>query len=355
MFDPPEYIAWKPDAAVMEEYARALKDPERAAIVQALATDRLLAMYAGMVRSRLHDITLHRWVKQGVISKAWLGTGEEAVTIGCVHALDRATDIVGPLIRNAGAYHEMGVPLAGMLRAYLATADSPSGGKDFHIGNLNQRVIATPSQLGALVPVFAGIGLYFRQRGERRVALTWVGDGATKTTPSHEGLNLAAVLKLPVIYVFQNNQIALGTRFDQHQNGPFTAWADAYGVLGFSCAGNNILDVYAATKIAADLARDGKGPSIVFAETFRMGGHATHDEQEGRSILPPAQFGYWGKRDPIGMYECYLQSRGISASALEEIESGIIQEMAEAEKDALASREHNMPDPEAALQGVYAD
>jgi TPP-dependent pyruvate/acetoin dehydrogenase alpha subunit len=356
MFDPPEYVDWRPAPEIMEEYVRTLqRDPERAAIVQSVGLEELLAMYAGMVRFRHHDITLHRWVKQGVISKAWLGTGEEAVTIGSVHALNRRADVVGPMIRNAGACHEMGISLADMLRAYLATSDSPGGGKDFHIGNLNLGVIAPVSQLGDVVPVFAGIGLAFRQRGEDRVALTWVGDGATKTTPAHEGLNLAAVLKLPVIYVFQNNQVALGTRFEQHQKGPFTAWANAYGTLGFTCAGNNVLDVYAATKIAADLARRGKGPSIIFAETFRMGGHATHDEQEARSILSPALFDYWGKRDPIGMFETYLQAHGVDVGALDEIENSIVDELKDAEKAALASRDVNMPSPDLALRGVYAD
>jgi len=355
MYDPPEYVGWTPAPEVMQEYERTIKgDPERASIVRELSRDQLLALYAGMVRFRLHDITLRRWVKQGVISKAWLGTGEEAVTIGAVHALDRRTDVIGPMIRNAGACHEMGISVADMLRAYLATADAPGCGKDFHIGDLNRNVIAPTTILGSTVPVFAGLALGFKQRGEPRVALTWVGDGATKTTPAHEGLNFAAVLRLPAIYVIQNNQIALGTRVEQHQKASFETYADAYGMPGFPCAGNNVLDVYATVKIAANLARKGKGPVMVFAETFRMGGHATHDEQEARSILDAAQFDYWGKRDPIGMYEVWLQSSGIENSALEEIETRIISETAEAERDALKSRELRMPSPESALHGVYA-
>ena len=355
LFDPPEYVNWEPDPDVMRDYEETLaRDPERAAIVGSLNKEQLLAMYAGMVRFRLHDITLRRWVKQGVISKAWLGTGEEAVTIGNVHALDRKTDLVGPMIRNAGACHEMGVSLADMLRAYLATADSPSGGKDFHIGNLDLGVIAPASQVASLCPVAAGIGLSFKQRGERRVVLTWIGDGATKTTASHEGMNFAAVLHVPVVYVFQNNQVALGTRLDQHQKGPFTAWAKAYGVSGFPSMGNNVLDVYAATRLAVDQARSGKGPCIVFAETFRMGGHATHDEREAREICSPSQFEYWGKRDPIGTYESYLEKKGIAREALEEIEKGIMEELGRAEEAALISRDTSMPDGEAALRGVYA-
>src|SRR5437016_3088095 len=183
MFDPPEYVGWKPDPEVIEEYIQTLgRDRLRSSIISQLNQDQLLAMYAGLLRFRLHDITLRRWVRQGILSKAWLGTGEEAVTIGNVHALDRTIDKVGPMIRNAGACHEMGIPIADMLREYLATADSPSKGKDLHVGSIVHGVIAPASQVGALTPVFAGMALAFKQRGDRSVALTWIGDGATKTT-----------------------------------------------------------------------------------------------------------------------------------------------------------------------------
>ena len=288
MYDPPEYVNWEPVPAVIEEFEESVnRDSERARIISELNADQLLGLYSGMLRFRLHDIALKRWVKQGVLAKAWLGTGEEAVTIGCVHALDRATDKVGPMIRNAGACHEMGVPIVDMLREYLATADSPSAGKDLHIGSMEHGVIAPASQVAALTPVFAGIALAFKQRSERSIALTWIGDGATKTTAFHEGMNLAAVLHVPAVYVLQNNQIALGTPFKRHQIGPFTSWNKTYGVAGFECDGNNVLDVYAATRQAADLARNGRGPVIIFAETFRMGGHATQDEKEARDICPP--------------------------------------------------------------------
>jgi len=355
MFDPPEYVDWHPAGDLMEEFHTTLqRDSQRNKIISELSCEQLLDLYAGMLRFRLHDITLSRWVRQGIISKAWLGTGEEAVTVGNVHALDRKTDLVGPMIRNAGACHEMGIPVADMLREYLATADSPSKGKCLHVGGLEHGVIAPASQVAALSPVVAGVGLTFKQRGERRVVLTWIGDGATKTTASHEGINLAAVLHLPVIYVLQNNQIALGTRLDQHQAGPFSSWAKAYGAHSFVCQGNNVLDVYAATKQAADLCREGNGPAIVIAETFRMGGHATHDEREARVIFSAELFEYWGRRDPIGMYEMYLQSTGIESKQLEAVEERIIAELAEAEKQALASRETEMPKPESVLDNVYA-
>src|SRR3977135_2716814 len=164
LFDPPEYLAWKPEPAILQEYQDTIhRNSARSKIISNLSSTQLLDLYAGMLRFRLHDITLRRWVKQGILSKAWLGTGEEAVTIGNVHALDRAIDKVGPMIRNAGACHEMGITVADMLRQYLATADSPSQGKDLHIGSLAHGVIAPASQVGALTPVFAGVALAMKQ------------------------------------------------------------------------------------------------------------------------------------------------------------------------------------------------
>jgi TPP-dependent pyruvate/acetoin dehydrogenase alpha subunit len=125
-------------------------------------------------------------------------------------------------------------------------------------------------------------------------------------------------------------------------------------VKSFTCHGNNVLDVFAATRLAADLCREGNGPAMVIPETFRMGGHATHDEREARAIFSPELFDHWGKRDPIGMYECYLQTRGISQGDLQSVEQNVIAELAQAEKDALRSRDTRMPRPEAALEDVCA-
>src|SRR2546422_274594 len=134
-FDPPEYVSWKPDPALVRAYRVTLEaDPERAAVVSALSPDAKLALYAGLLRARLHDIQLQRWVRTGVISKAWLGTGEEGTTVGPVHALERGSDVVAPMIRNAAACCELGMPIADMLRAYLATDDSPSRRRDLHVG-----------------------------------------------------------------------------------------------------------------------------------------------------------------------------------------------------------------------------
>lgn len=357
-YDPPEYHDWTADPALLREYrARIDADPARKAAIRALDQDALLGMYTGLLRNRLHDIALKRWVKNGVISKAWLGVGEEASTIGPVHALRRSGrdhDVVGPMIRNAGACHEMGMPVAEIFRTYLGTADGPSGGRDLHVGDLAHGVLPPISNIGDLPPVIGGVALSFLQRGEDRVAMTWIGDGSTKHAGVHEALNFAGVRKLPAIYIIQNNQVALGTRVAIHSAGAFDDWPAMYGLLGGTFDGNHVLDAYAAARVAADHARSGDGASLLIAETFRMGGHATHDEREARILFPNEMFASWGKRDPIGMYEAWLEGEGVARDVLEGIEAEVIAEVDAAAEEALKSREGAMPVGETAELGVYA-
>jgi len=355
-FDPPEYIDWKADPALVKRFRETITaDPERARSVADLSRDAKLDLYRGLLRARLHDIQLKRWVRTGVLSKAWLGTGEEATTVGPVHALERSMDIVAPMIRNAAACCEMGMSIADMLRAYLATADSPSRGRDLHVGSFPHGVLQPISHVGDMVPVITGIALTFKMRKEPRVALTWVGDGSTKTAAAHEGTNFAAVQRVPAIFIIENNQVALGTRLDQHHLPPdFSDWPASYGIWGATFDGNNVLDAYAATRVAAARCRAGQGPALLIAETFRMGGHATHDEREARETFPPDLFTTWGKRDPIGLYEEYLKEEGVTATALADVEAQITEQVEQAAVDALTSRD-KMPEGATALGGVYAN
>ena len=353
-FDPPEYQNWAPDPELVDAFAaRLAADPARQARVDALSRTDLLDLYRNLLLTRLQDIGLKRWVKQGVISKAWLGVGEEATTVGAVAALDPAVDVVSPMIRNAGACHMMGMPIEATFRGYLATEDSPNGGRDLHIGDPAKGVIQPISHMGTSVCIVAGAALAFKQRGERRVALTWVGDGATKTAACHEGLVLARELSAPAIFVIQNNQVALGTRIEQHGAGKLEGWPDAYDMHALTADGNNVLDVYAATALARDRCVDGGGPVMILADTFRMGGHATHDEREAREAFPPEWFERWGKRDPVGLFEAYLRGRTVAASELEEVEREATAAVEAAADLARASRDR-APDPRHALYQGYS-
>lgn len=337
-FDPPEYQSWEADPDLVRAFVESVASvPAKADIIASMEGETHLRLYRSLLVARLHDTSLKRWVRQGVLSKAWLGTGEEAVTVGSVAVLDPAHDVITPMIRNAGACWMMGMPLADLFRAYLATADSPNGGRDLHVGDLSKGVVQPVSHMGTNVPVMAGAALAFKIRGEARVSLTWIGDGATKTASCHEGMNFAAVQNLPVVFVIQNNQVALGTRVDQHGAGDLEHWADMYGIPSSTCDGNNVLDVYATSLEAVERCRRGEGPAVVVAETFRMGGHATHDEHEARATFPDALFAAWGKRDPIGQYEEYLVGHGVARTRLEEIENDVTAEVDRAAEEALTS------------------
>jgi len=172
-FDPPEYTSWRRVDADVDAFRETIaRDPARAEAVDALDETARLALYRALVRNRLTDVALKRMVRQGVISKAWLGTGEEAATIGPVHALRRgeaaarnpARDVAAPMIRNGGACLEMGMSVADTLRAYMGTADGPSHGRDGHYGDLSTGVLPPISHVGDIVPVVTGIALSFRLR-----------------------------------------------------------------------------------------------------------------------------------------------------------------------------------------------
>ena len=358
-FDPAEYLTWSRDDTLVREYAETCtRDPERQAVIAALSDERKLDIYRGLLRNRLSDIALKRMVRQGAISKAWLGSGEEAATIGPVHALRRGAggDIVAPMIRNSGACHEMGMPIADILRSYMATFDAPTRGRDGHYGDMRHGVLAPISHVGDMVPVTTGIALSFQMRGEARVALTWIGDGSTKAGVVHEGLNFAAVRRVPAIFIIQNNHVALGTRLEQHHvKEDFADWPRAYGMWGGVFDGNNVLDAYALTALAVERCRRGEGPALLVAETFRMGGHATHDEAEARRTFDGEMFTRWGRRDPIALFEEHLVDGGVARATLETIEAGVEEEIERAEAAAMESRQKHMPAAQSALLGVYAD
>jgi TPP-dependent pyruvate/acetoin dehydrogenase alpha subunit len=259
-----------------------------------------------------------------------------------------------------------------MLRGYIGTEDSPTRGRDLHIGDFRHGVIAPISHVGDIMAVTTGVALSFKLKKETRVAMTWIGDGSTKSGVFHESMNFAAVQRLPLVVIIQNNQVALGTRLDQHHRASFLDWPGAYGIEGDHFDGNNVLDAYAAVKAAVEGCRAGRGPYLLIAETFRMGGHATHDEREARATFAPELFEHWGKRDPIGLFEVYLiegdldletgerasrsaDLRDRNAEALRKVEARVIAEVEAAAQEALASSRQLMPRPESASEGVYAE
>jgi len=159
---------------------------------------------------------------------------------------------------------------------------------------------------------------------------------------------------VPAVFVIQDNGIALGTPAAAH-GAPVDRWPTLYGFPSWRCDGNHVLDVLAATTLAANLCRRGGGPAVVVAETFRMGGHATHDEREARETIDPDLFRHWGRRDPIAQYEEYLvHTTGVARIALAEVEEDVEAAVTAAAAHALVSRS-NPPAPETAIFSGFSE
>lgn len=357
-YDPPEYLQWQPDAEVMGDFREKVEQPDVAASIEQLGSEGLKRLYQGLVRARLHDIALKRWVRTGVLTKAWLGCGEEAVTVGACHALHDG-DVVGPMIRNAAATFERGIPIEESFRSYLATGDGITKGRDLHFGDLAHGVVAPISHVGDLVPVCGGFALAFQLEKKPNVALTWVGDGSTRTGAVHEGLAMAASRSLPLIVVVEDNVVALGTLRDERLDRSIKAMASSYDAVGLECDGNHVIDVYAKIAKAREICLEGGGPVIVVARTFRFGGHATHDEAEARDLFEQEVFDYWAKREPIACFEEWLKNdsdalSGDVVSTLEALENSVAEEVEAAAQNALDSQKKSLPDEDAMLGDVFA-
>jgi TPP-dependent pyruvate/acetoin dehydrogenase alpha subunit len=234
---------------------------------------------------------------------------------------------------------------------YMARKDGPTGGRDAntHFGDLNKGVVAPISMLGETVPVSAGIALASQMRKENRVAVAYVGDGACSTGPFHEGLNFAAVRKLPLLIIAENNGWAYSTPVrKQMAVKDISTRAPGYGIFSTIVDGNDVLKVYEATSAAAARARRGEGPVLVEAKTMRMKGHAEHDDAR---YVPRAEIEKWRKKDPIAYFEKYLLTKKLMTAkekaALEErMEKLILEDVEFAEASPL-------PPPEDAARPVW--
>lgn len=313
---------------------------------------QLHKLYYYLHLTRRVDEQLANLYRQGkVVGGVYSSLGQEAIPVGTAYALESG-DVLGPMIRDAGAMLVRGYQPRDLFLQYMARKDGPTNGRDAntHFGDLTRGVIAPISMLGELVPVLAGVALASKIRKQRRVALTYVGDGATSTTPFHEGLNFAAVHKLPLVIVAENNGWAYSTPVTKQMAVPEIAGrGKAYGIPGVAVDGNDVLAVYEAAREAVLRAREGTGPTLIEAKTMRMKGHAEHDSA---AYVPREVLEAWQKRDPLLCYEKHLVENGWMSQQEKtdlhvRIQETIDEDLAFAEKSPL-------PLPETAAQPVWA-
>jgi len=318
-----------------------------------LPRDGQLALYRFMTLTRLVEDRLTNLYRQGkVVGGLYSSRGQEATAVGSAYAL-APQDFLAPLIRDLGALLVRGVRPREVFTQYMARGTSPTGGKDcnLHFGDLARGLISPISMLGALVPVMAGVGLAAKLQRRDYVALTYIGDGGTSTGDFHEGMNLAAVLQVPLVVIAEHNGYAYSTpTANQMRIKDLAQRAGAYGVPASIVDGNDVFAVYEATQKAVARARAGGGPSLIEAKTFRMKGHAEHDDA---GYVPPEVKAYWQARDPLARCERHLLIQGLATrEELESVAAGLDREL-DADVDfALASP---FPPPERAFEGVYEE
>ena len=310
-----------------------------------------LALQRLMLLQRLTEDRIMTLYRQGRIpGSVYTGFMQEAVAAAAGLALG-PTDVVAPLNRELACHYARGVTVADAFRNFLGRATSPTFGRDgnMHFGKPEQGVFPLVSMLGDLVPLAVGAALAFKRRGEARVAMTFLGEGAFCTGDVHEGLNLAGVLHVPVVVVVQNNRYAYSTPTEREMVNTDIASRirGGWSIPAERVDGTDALLVYESVRGAVERARAGGGPQAVEALTLRGHGHAAHDDARYVPAELRAAFG-----DPIERLEARLRLDGATDAELaalrEEAAAAVAAGLAEAERAPA-------PDPATLEDGVYAD
>ena len=327
------------------------------ALPAVLTRDQLLEIYYYLRLTRTLEerlVALYRQSK--VIGGLFRSLGQEGESVASAYALDRGRnrDILSPLIRNLGSLLVMGAQPVEILRQYMAKAESPTHGRELnvHFNDLQKGYLGQISHLGDMIPVMAGIAMTFKMRGEARVGLVYIGDGGTSTGTFHEGLNFAAVQRLPLVVIGEYNHWAYSTPPEkQFAVRDLADKAKGYGIPAVTVDGNDVFAVYEATKFAVDRARRGKGVHFIEVKTYRRKGHAEHDDQ---SYQPKEELERWAREnDPVDRYVVrILATDWVSESDLKEIDD---RARVEVDQATDACVDEPLPAADTALPGVYVD
>ena len=314
-----------------------------------------IEIYRWMLLNRRMEAALENLYKQGkVVGGVYFGLGQEACSCASAYAL-QTDDWLAPMIRNQGSLLVRGFSARDIMMQYMAKAGSPTKARDAssHFGDIYERNVAAPiSMLGDLIGVMAGVALGARYQGRHIACMTYIGDGGQSTGIFHESLNFAAVQKLGLVLIVENNLWGYSTPAEhQFAIRDLAQRAIAYGVPGVIVDGTDACQVYDAAHEACERARRGEGPTLIEAKMMRMKGHAIHDAAQ---YVPRPLFEYWQKRDPIARFEDYLVKTkkwltpAENQALIEDVERQL-------EADRNFAEASPMPAPEAAQGGVYCE
>lgn len=318
-----------------------------------ISRDFALELYRRMVLVRQFDLRAVSLRQQGFIPGfIHPCEGQEATAVGACAAL-KTDDVILSNHRGHGHHLGKGGNPASMMAELMAreTGDCKGRGGSLHIANSEVGNIGANGIVGGGIPIAVGAALSFAMRGEKRVALTFFGDGASNQGAFHEAANLAAVWNLPVVFFCENNHYGEGTAQDRHMAlSRIAKRAEAYGFPGGHVDGNNVLAVYEAVRQAVDHARAGKGPTLIEAETDRFCGAYEGDPQWYRT---KEEIAGCRDNDPIQRFrELLLNEEAILEDDLTALEQDV-----KAELDAAVSfaKESRAPEADAAFDYTYGE
>ncbi|HEY0405363.1 MAG TPA: thiamine pyrophosphate-dependent dehydrogenase E1 component subunit alpha [Pyrinomonadaceae bacterium] len=331
---------------------QAVKAPLSCTSETTLTPDEMLELYRYLKLTRLVEerlVNLYRQTK--VVGGVFRSLGQEATAVGTAYALE-PQDFLSPLIRDLGAVLVKGIRPRDIFAQYMAKAWGPSGGRDLniHFGDMAKGFVGPISHLGDMIPVMTGVVLGARMQQKDVVAIAYIGDGGMSTGAFHEGLNFAAVQRLPLIVVAEYNHYAYSTPTSkQTAVKDLAEKAAGYGIPGHIVDGNDIIACYEVTKQAVEFARGGGGAVLIEAKTYRRKGHAEHDDQR---YVPAGEIEEWAQNnDPVDRYEAYLIERGAATrERLDAIAEAINREI---DEDVAWAESSPMPEAEQAAYGVF--
>lgn len=301
-------------------------------------------LYEMMVVTRELDCEFTNLQRQGELALYASCRGQEAAQIGAVACLNK-TDWLFPQYREIGAFLLRGITPAQMGAVWRGSWHGGLGFTAKHCAPIS--IPIGTQQLHAV-----GAAMAAQRLGEKSVTVTFIGDGATSEGDVHEALNFASVFAVPCVFFVQNNQWAISVPVNRQQAGPSIAHrAIGYGMPGIRVDGNDVLACYAVMAEAADRARDGGGPTLIEAVTYRMGPHTTSDDPT--RYRPADELEMWSARDPIARYRTYLERSGIWTERLEQRVATHAKRLRTELRDAIV----DAPDPDVAelFDTVYAD